>query len=461
MFSLSFSSVRPPYAAPGLWSELTAPLGTGWTAIVGPNGAGKTTFLRLACGVEAASSGQVVGPVPRLLVPQVPLEAPGTPAGPWEWSAGARWASLLRVGDDWWERWSTLSSGERQRGLLAWCLAQEPAVLALDEPTNHLDETARAILLEALGRYEGVGLVASHDEALLAALTRRVLWLGSTKPWLEQGRWDVLKGEKQRRDQEEDKQRLLRRKERARVEAEGARRRHEAHQAEALKNTKRGLDPKDHDGKARVNGARVSGKDGVLAHQAALWSRRTKDEETVPEGPVKRGMRIKAGQGPRIWSSLRLVPGERVVITGANGCGKSTWLKAQMESDEPTVAYLSQEVSPDEARALIRRLTDAGEEDRDRWLSRVARWGLDPLKVLQTPSPTPGEVQKIRLAALGLVEPAVLALDEPTNHLDREAKALLAETLDDFDGTILLVSHDRAWWGPHGFREIPWGSLPQ
>jgi ATPase subunit of ABC transporter with duplicated ATPase domains len=90
-------------------------------------------------------------------------------------AAAHRWRGLLDVDSSSPERWEQLSAGERKRWQLAQVLAQEPDVLLLDEPTNHLDETARQLLQQALARFRGVGILVSHDRALLDALTTRTL----------------------------------------------------------------------------------------------------------------------------------------------------------------------------------------------------------------------------------------------------------------------------------------------
>jgi macrolide transport system ATP-binding/permease protein len=174
---LTFQSVE--FAHPGmtmpLFSDLTVQFPSGWTGIVGPNGAGKTTLLKVATGELAAQSGTVQRKGLSLYVAQRTDDPP-------EFLEDFIWApdatvlkARLRVGEDWPERWSTLSHGERKRAQIAVALWREPAILALDEPSNHIDADARRLLLLALTEFTGIGLLVSHDRALLDELCTQCL----------------------------------------------------------------------------------------------------------------------------------------------------------------------------------------------------------------------------------------------------------------------------------------------
>jgi macrolide transport system ATP-binding/permease protein len=174
---LSFHAVE--FAHPGmtmpLFTDLTVQFPFGWTGIVGPNGAGKTTLLKVATGEFAAQSGSVQRQGLSLYVAQRTDDPP-------EFLEDFMWApdatvlkARLHIGEDWPERWSSLSHGERKRAQIAVALWREPAVLALDEPSNHIDSDARRLLLLALKEFNGIGLLVSHDRALLDELCTQCL----------------------------------------------------------------------------------------------------------------------------------------------------------------------------------------------------------------------------------------------------------------------------------------------
>src|SRR5512138_1599320 len=165
-------------------------LPAGFTGLVGENGAGKTTLLRLLAGELAPASGRVRADPDGALVVLCPqgVDAAGSDAAALAArdDAGAvRLRAALRLDPRDLARWDTLSPGERKRWQIGAALARDPDVLLLDEPTNHADADARAVLLGALRRFRGVGVVVSHDRELLDALTANTLRLvaGEARLW--------------------------------------------------------------------------------------------------------------------------------------------------------------------------------------------------------------------------------------------------------------------------------------
>ncbi|MCA9552260.1 MAG: ATP-binding cassette domain-containing protein, partial [Myxococcales bacterium] len=164
--------------------DLCLHLDPGWTAVVGANGAGKTTLLLALARALPLLQGDLHQDAATVLyVPQrVDHPDPRVLALDADWSRAAlRWKARLQLEDDQVARWPTLSEGQRKRWQIAAALAARPDALLLDEPTNHLDAEARALLLDALAGFRGVGVVVSHDRALLGALaTRSVRVAGGT-----------------------------------------------------------------------------------------------------------------------------------------------------------------------------------------------------------------------------------------------------------------------------------------
>ncbi len=150
----------------------------GWTGLVGENGAGKSTLLQLIAGELQPQQGRIrIEPNgAEVVLCRQDVENPGADVcalAPADDGAAWRLRGELDLEPADLERWGSLSPGERRRWQIAGALARKPRVLLLDEPTNHLDADGRARVLAALDRYRGVGLLVSHDRALLEVLTTR------------------------------------------------------------------------------------------------------------------------------------------------------------------------------------------------------------------------------------------------------------------------------------------------
>ena len=157
--------------------DVSATLPCGWTGLVGDNGCGKSTLARVACGRLAPDSGAVA---PRLFSIYCEQDATAAPDSLHDFAvAYDRDAVALRrdlgVEEDWPWRYETLSSGQQKRLQVACALWQRPDVLVMDEPTNHVDVPTREAVTAALARFKGVGLLISHDRALLDALCSQCL----------------------------------------------------------------------------------------------------------------------------------------------------------------------------------------------------------------------------------------------------------------------------------------------
>jgi ATPase subunit of ABC transporter with duplicated ATPase domains len=457
-------------AALPMFEDLTAHFDTGWTGVVGVNGAGKTTVLQLAAGLLDAQRGMIRRPEHIVLCPQRTDDAPSR-LNEFITSTDAEACILrgrLHVAEDWPDRWETLSHGERKRAQIGVALWQQPDALLIDEPTNHIDREARALLIDALQAYRGVGVVVSHDRELLDLLCRQCLFLAPPLAVMRPGNYSDASADADREASGRRGERQQLQDELKKLKSEAKRRHGKAAQAER-KNTKRHLARGDSDGRAKLDLLRVSGKDGQSGRLARqLDGRIAQLEQRISD------ISVDAVRSTQFWlegscSPRRVlfampeeeialdaarvlhIPGlgmkrdDRIAVTGSNGLGKSTFIRHMLDRlrmDERYVVYLPQEIGLSQTRRIISEVRQLPREDRGRVFTVVSALGSDPKRLLQNSDASPGELRKV-LLALGISRrPHLIVMDEPTNHLDLASIECLENALRDCPCGLLLVSHD-------------------
>jgi ATP-binding cassette subfamily F protein uup len=468
---LACQSIAKAYGAAPLFRDLSLGLEDGErAALVGPNGSGKSTLLKVLAGIEAPDAGVVSLRRGTTLV-YVPQDVRFDPARTVEDLVDEALAADAAALDDA-ERHArarvalgkagfdnpaatagTLSGGYRKRLAIARALVRDPDLLLLDEPTNHLDLDGILWLERLLQAESFAWLVVSHDRAFLSAVAHRVLELDRRHPG---GLLDSRGGYAD----------FLARK----AEALDAR----AQREEALANrVRRELEWLRRGPKARTTKAQAR-IDGAARLQAELADSRERSRQRTAEVDftasdrrtrrliVARGIAKRFGDRAVLRPlDLTIAAGMRLGLLGPNGSGKTTLLRILAGEIEPDagaieradglrVVYFDQDREQlDPAVTLRRTLAPDGDQviyrDRPVHVAGWARRFLFGSEQLEMPvgRMSGGERARVLIARLMLRPADVLILDEPTNDLDLDTLEALEESLLEFPGALVLVTHDR------------------
>jgi len=347
---------------------------------------------------------------------------------------------------------SALSGGQRRRLALARLLLQDADLLLLDEPTNHLDLEAIEWLEEFLRLSRAGMLIVSHDRRFLERTADDILELqGGSGEWYPGNYRQYLRLRRERRavrQKEYDAQQdyIARTEEFIRRYKAGQRAREARGRQTKLDRLDRVAPPSD-DQQIRIR-LRASSTSDLIFQSDGL---------TLAYGSSSPSPARGGGSGWKLtMPAFTINAGERVAIVGPNGSGKTSLLKALLGELRPlkgrvktgprvTMRYYDQHLADlDPNKTVLTELQDAfglPEETLRTFLGRLLFRGEDAFKVIRSLSG--GEKSRVALAKLMLDDAGLLLLDEPTNHLDIPAQEMLEEALQDFEGTIVFVSHDR------------------
>ena len=459
-------------------------------ALIGRNGAGKTTLMKLIAGsVEADKGTRTVVPGTHIvMLEQDPDFGPFKTLldyavhgerGPAEHEVRA---IADQLGIDLEREAATASGGERRRAAICRALASGPDLLLLDEPTNHLDLAAIEWLEEWLMRYKGAFMVISHDRTFLTRLTKQTFWLdrgllrrneigfGGYDAWTER----VYAEDARNADRMDAKLKI------------------EAHWLERGVTARR----KRNQGRLaklwemRAARAAMMGPQGTAKLAASNDDSKTKtviNAENVcksfpSSGFASSPVEMPGGSAPPMGVStaldtngngergqrtiikdftLRIQRGDRIGIVGANGTGKTTLIRMltgelMPDSGKITLAKTLTGIVIDQQRKLLspeKKVRDVLADGSDWIMVRghkkhvqgyLKEFLFDPeLIEARIGTLSGGERSRILLAREFAREANLLVLDEPTNDLDLETLDLLQEVIADYDGTVLIVSHDR------------------
>jgi ATP-binding cassette subfamily F protein uup len=425
-------------------------------ALIGRNGAGKTTLLKLLGGsIEGDEGRRTIVPGTRVVILEQEPDLRGF-ATLRDYVMGGNDAPVSyeadsiadQLGIDLSREAASASGGERRRAAIVRALAQDPDVLLLDEPTNHLDIGAIEWIEDWLKRFRGAFVVISHDRTFLTRLTKQTLWLdrgairraeigfGGFEAWTEQ-----VYAEEQRQAEKLD-----------------ARLKLEEHWL------LRGVT-----GRRKRNQGRLTKLHEMRAERASMIGPQGSANLVTSSDDTKSKVVIDAKHVTKAYGdrtiigdlTLRVTRGDRIGIVGRNGAGKSTLLKlltGEIEPDGGTIklAKTLDAVVIDQQRSLMAPEKTVREvvADGGDWIDVLGvrkhihgylkEFLFDPNMVdAKIGSLSGGERSRLLLAREFAKPSNLLVLDEPTNDLDLETLDLLQEVIGDYDGTVLIVSHDR------------------
>ena len=475
--------------------------------IVGANGSGKSTLMRLLAGLEEPDAGTAVRRrgLTVSYLPQHPLgdertaletvlaarpdlaeldgelnrvaDQLGSPslAGDLE-----KMARVLRRQEELLERWESLggpsiegraratlldvgideadlalpttalSGGQRKLIALAACLAQDPEILLLDEPEAHLDAVGRSLLERLLAGFHGAAVVVSHDRYLLDETVRQIASLDGGRIRMWEGNYSAYTLARELELQRQQQQYVTQQKEIARLEEAIARFKlwaswvPDQRNIRQARNKQRQIDSMDKVDRPVLERRKIA----LRLHPHQRGGQRVFELRHVG---------VQFGDDVVLADlELTVMHGERVGFVGANGAGKSVLLKTVVGEIEPTegevwvgpsikIGYLAQDqetLDPDSTPLETVRLSHRCSEGEA--VSMLMKF-LFAYEQVRRPNRllSGGERTRLQLLLLMVAGPNLLVLDEPTNHLDIESVEALEAALEEFDGTVAVISHDR------------------
>lgn len=470
---LTAQSLTLSYTSSALFKELTLTINRGdKIGLIGHNGCGKSSLMKLLNGQIEPSEGHVAKAnhclmsyveqhIPSALQNQSVLEVLAeTLTADEHWRAELLLSELGFAESEWQMPVVNCSGGQQMRLLLARAIINEPDLLLLDEPSNHLDLPSLLWLEQFLSRWKGSFVLVSHDQTLLDAVTNTT-WIMRDQSLHHFAQ--PCSGARQALQDKDQQDRL----------------RHSSEQKEIdriEKSAKRlAIWGKVYDNEDLARKAKT-----MMARKERLEEEQTELTEGTPWRLQLHGERLPANRlvevtqltvyPPDSQRSLFVMPemrvksGDRIAVLGSNGCGKSTLLNLLYnlsQTDERVATDLSSAVTfhdrcrlgyydqslaqLDDQQSLSEALCTFASINHEQSKRALISAGFGFSRHgQQVASLSGGERARLLFVGLTLARYHLLFLDEPTNHLDMEGKEELIETLNQFEGATLLVSHDRS-----------------
>jgi len=357
---------------------------------------------------------------------------------------------------------ASISGGEKTKVMLGQILLSNPSILLLDEPTNHLDMQAIEWLENYIQNFAGIVIAVSHDRHFMNQMAQKIIEIEDGEAFTYKGNYDDFIAQKEAKVEQQFAEYEEQQKKIKKMQEAIKRLRQWANEANppnaALFRRAKSME------KALNRLTRVKKPSVKKKMNLALTMAERSGKEVIQMLEVSHAFDKPLFKD----STLSVYFGERLAIVGNNGSGKSTLLKMMLGQIVPNngtcrvgnsvkIGYLSQQFEHDNPGIRLidafRERVAVSEAEARHMLAQFLFYGYDVFKKVKDLSG--GEKMRLRLAQLMHEDINLLILDEPTNHLDIEAREVLEDTLETFEGTIIGVSHDR-YFLQKVFSKIAW-----
>ena len=340
-----------------------------------------------------------------------------------------------------------ISGGQKSKVAFAKLLYSNPEIMLLDEPTNHLDLDTKDYIINYLKNYHGIILVISHDVEFLNAVTKKTLYVDKIKHNVEIYNGNYEKYMKIKSERDLAKQRLYEKQQREEEKLKGI-----------IAKYIRGNEKKANIAKDRIKKLEKLETQKIELEKKNKYTKfNMKINRPSYSIPIKcNNLTFGYDEENLLYENLNfdLTRGEKLLVVGENGIGKTTLLRLIMGyltpiegsieiTDKTDIAYYAQEHEIlDNNKTILENFANFGLADYEirRMLGSFLFSGDDIFKKVEVLSP--GERSRVALAKISLTGANTLLLDEPTNHLDPMTQLIISETFKNYEGTMLVVSHN-------------------
>ncbi len=479
MYFLNFKNISFSYqnSIKQLFNSINHSFSNGWTAIIGPNGSGKSTLLKLIEKSIYPNSGTIspnlttflckqdnAEDLPKLFYDPDIINSPQT----------HELLSKLEIKEDWGFKWDNLSGGEKKRCMVANAICTNSQVLLIDEMANHLDKYSLNLLSNELKKYSGIGIIISHDIDFLDSICKTTLILEptkqstqlfyfNTKPSIALKEKDSFINDLKKKKNENMKE-LNKLKKYREIEKNNI-------QTSKKRLSKKNINPKDHSTAAKIDGARISGKDkkagdkiSTINSKIDKKAREVESITSINKHEIKIEIPSIKFHKSNILSleensiefynnsliinhpNLNIENNDRIIIEGNNGVGKSSLINHiinHLKEKGISHYYIAQEYSNKERIKIKQNVLNLDKENQSIAISNAFLLGVNPDDIFNNEILSPGENQKLLYSLAFLNKTPLLILDEPTNYLDIVAIKALIEAINKYDGALIAVTHDK------------------